>query len=131
MRNIIALACIMMIMVSCEKPNRTPEGPTDVRIKNLTDQTFTNVIVDTGGGEHNYGDIPAGGITDYLRFDIAYPDAEITAIINGEVYTSGEKDYTYATYIGPDKITYEVYILNPEQRILEIDVIIDAPIDQE
>ncbi|MDZ7738480.1 MAG: hypothetical protein U5K32_05320 [Bacteroidales bacterium] len=131
MRNIIALAIIMIIMVSCEKPNRTPEGPTDVRIKNLTDQIFTNVIVDTGGGEHNYGDIAAKGITDYLRFDKAYPDAEITATINGEVYTTGEQDYTYATYIGPDKITYEVYIINSEQRILEVDVIIDAPIDQE
>ena len=131
MRNIFALAFIMMIMVSCEKPNRTPEGPTDVRIKNLTDQAFTDVNVDTGGGNHNYGDIEAGGITDYFRFDKAYPDAEITAIINDEIYTSGEQDYTYAIYIGPDKITYEVYILNPEQRILEVDVIIDAPIDQE
>ncbi len=131
MRNITVLACIMTIMVSCEKPNRTPEGPTDVRIKNLTDQIFTDVNVDTGGGEHNYGNIEAGGISEYFRFDKAYPDAEITAIIDGELYSSGEKDYTYATYIGPDKITYEVYILNHDLKILEVDVVLEGPIDQE
>lgn len=120
----------MILMASCEKPNRTPEGPTDVRIRNLTDQAFINVNVDTGGGEHNYGDIPAGEITGYSRFDRAYPDAEITATINGELYSSGEKDYTYATYIGPDKITYEVYISNPELRILAVEVVLDGPIDQ-
>ncbi len=119
----------MLLLVSCEKPNKTPEGPTDVRIRNITDQNFTNLIVDTGGGEYNYGDLTSGEDTDYHRFDKAYPDAEITATINGEVYTTGEQDYTYAHYIGPDKITYVVYISNPELRLLDVNIIIEAPID--
>ncbi len=129
MRSIIALLSITLLVVSCTKPNHTPEGPTDVRIRNITDQDFNNVIVDTGGGNYNYGNIPAGTETDYHRFDKAYPDAEITVMINGEEYTTGEQDYTYATYIGPDKITYVVYISNPALKKLDVDVILEGPID--
>ncbi len=129
MRYFIVFISIISLLASCTKPNHTPEGPTDVRIRNITDQDFNNVIVDTGGGNHNYGDIPSGSVTPYHRFDKAYPDAEVTVFINGEEYTTEEQDYTYATYIGPDKITYEVYISNPTLRILEVDVIIEEPID--
>jgi len=129
MKSFVALLSIILLVASCTKPNHTPEGPTDVRIRNITDQDFNNVIVDTGGGNHNYGDIPSGTVTDYHRFEKAYPDAEITVMIGGEEYSTGKQDYTYATYIGPDKITYEVYISNPELRKLEVDVIIEAPID--
>jgi len=129
MRSIIALLSITLVVASCTKPNHTPEGPTDVRIRNITDQDFSNVIVDTGGGNYNYGNIPAGTETDYHRFDKAYPDAEITVMINGEEYTTGEQDYTYATYIGPDKITYVVYISNPGLKKLDVDVILEGPID--
>ena len=129
MKSIVALLSIALLVASCTKPNHTPEGPTDVRIRNITDQDFNNVLVDTGGGNHNYGDIPAGTETDYHRFEKAYPDAEITVMIGGEEYSTGEQDYTYATYIGPDKITYVVYISNPDLRKLEVDVIIEAPID--
>lgn len=128
MRSYLVFLIILFLLASCTKPNRTPEGPTDVRIRNITDQDFTNVIVDTGGGEHNYGDIAAGGQTDYFRFEKAYPDAEITVLIGGEVYSTGEQDYTYATYIGPDKVTYAVYISNPAQKKLEADIILDGPI---
>jgi hypothetical protein len=129
MKSIVALLSIMLLLASCTKPNHTPEGPTDVRIRNITDQDFNNVIVDTGGGNYNYGDIPAGTETNYHRFEKAYPDAEITVMINGEEYTTGEQDYTYATYIGPDKITYVVFISNPDLRKLEVDVILEGPID--
>lgn len=130
MKASLVLIGIMLIAFSCTKPNHTPEGPTDVRIRNVTDQDFTDVFVDTGGGSYNYGNIASGTETGYHRFDKAYPDAEISVLIEGEEYTTGDQDYTYATYIGPDKITYVVYISNPELRRLEVDVILDGPIDK-
>lgn len=130
MRYFTILLIIILVAFSCTKPNHTPEGPTDVRIRNITDQNFTNVFVDTGGGNYDYGNIAAGAETSYHRFEKAYPDAEVTVRINGEEYSTGEQDYTFATYIGPDKITYQVYISNPEQRKLEVDVILEGPIDE-
>ncbi|MDT8401711.1 MAG: hypothetical protein RQ743_08455 [Bacteroidales bacterium] len=128
MRYIILLS-IALITFSCTKPNHTPEGPTDVRIRNITDRDFSNVLVDTGGGNYNYGNLASGNETGYHRFEKAYPDAEVTVMINGEAYTTGEQDYTFATYIGPDKVIYEVYILNPEQKRLAVDIILEGPIE--
>ncbi len=129
MRYLISFIIVSLLVLSCTKPNHTPEGPTDVRIRNNTDLDFSNVLVDTGGGSYNYGDIAARTETTYHRFEKAYPDAEITLFINGEEYTTGEQDYTYATYIGPDKITYLVYIAQPELKKLGVDVILEGPID--
>ena len=87
MKASLVLIGIMLIAFSCTKPNHTPEGPTDVRIRNVTDQDFTDVFVDTGGGSYNYGNIASGTETGYHRFDKAYPDAEISVLIEGEEYT--------------------------------------------
>jgi len=130
MRKIVLLLVLSLTLSACSKKGLTPEGPTDVRIRNITDQGFTNVNVDTGGGTHNFGDIAAGGESEYFRFEKAYPDAEVTLLIGGEEYTTGEQDYTYATYIGPDKITYVVYVSNPTLKELEVDIILDGPIDK-
>jgi len=55
-KSLLIFISLVMVM-ACSKENITPEGPTDVRIKNVTgDVAFTNVIVDTGRGEFNYGD---------------------------------------------------------------------------
>ena len=76
---LLSLLFIIMILASCKKPERTAEGPTDVRIRNVTDANFSSVYVNTGSEDHNYGDIPAAGETDYFRFDKAYHDVvEIT-----------------------------------------------------
>ena len=130
MKSLLAILSLTLMMFACEKPNKTPEGPTDVRVWNITDQDFTNLSVDTGGGDYDYGNLSAGEKTDYYRFEKAYPDAEITVTINGEEYSTGPQDYTYATYIGPDMVTYKVYISNPELKILGVDIVLEGPIEE-
>lgn len=127
---LIAFASILLIN-GCSKLNTTPEGPTDVRVFNWTDQTFTNVTVNTGSddGTLDFGTVESGSYSGYIRFEKAYPDAEINLMIDGIAYSTGTPDNTYATYIGPDKISYKVYISNPELKILAVDVVVEAPID--
>jgi len=127
---LLSLLFIIMILASCKKPERTAEGPTDVRIRNVTDANFSSVYVNTGSEDHNYGDIPAAGETDYFRFDKAYHDVvEITLQIDGQEYTTGDQDFTYAIYIGPDKATYEVDILDEVLKKLTVNIVLDGPID--
>jgi len=129
-KSLLIFISLVMVM-ACSKENITPEGPTDVRIKNVTgDVAFTNVIVDTGRGEFNYGDIAAGTASDYHRFEVSYPDIEVTLTINGMVYTNGEQDNTYAAYIGPDKVSYEVYPTSIGSGVLVVEIVypFDGPI---
>jgi hypothetical protein len=130
MKKIAFLLIIVSLVSGCKKQEFEPEGPTDVRVKNLSTLPWTNVIVNTSGGEHNLGDITSQSYSGYVQFDKAYPFAEITATINGLVYSTGPVNYFGQTYIGQMKITYEVYIKSEANRILEIsETVLDAALE--
>ncbi|MGD0341003.1 MAG: hypothetical protein ABSA76_04775 [Bacteroidales bacterium] len=136
MKKVLYIFLIVLVIVSCKKTKFSPEGPTDIRVRNLSSYTFTNVIVKTAGGKDttgnikNLGTILPGQVSPYKRFAIAYYRAEISATINGEIYSTGTINSTYWNYIGQDKITYEVYVKQDASKLLDIsDYIDEAPID--
>jgi hypothetical protein len=136
MKKIILISIILLAVIACKKTHISPEGPTDVRIRNLSDLTFTEMIISTSenaGDTINIGNITSGSVSEYFRFTKAYPKAEISAKINigGSLVTfsTGPVDYTYMQYMGQDRITYEVYISNPSNHVLTINnVIMDEPL---
>ena len=136
MKKLIIISLLLLSVLACKKKEFSPEGPTDVRIQNLSDLTFEEVIVSTSEKSEDIdtlGNIAKNSISDYFRFTKAYPKAEISAKINigGSMikFSTGSVDYTYMQYIGQDRITFEVYISNPSNRILSIyNVIIEEPL---
>jgi hypothetical protein len=132
MKKIIIASFLILSLVACKKKHFSPEGPTDVRVRNLSDLTFINVVVSTSekqGDTLALGDIVSGSESGFFRFKKAYPKAQITAQINigGSLieFSTGPVDYTYMQYIGQDKITYEVYISNPTNHVLTISNVIE------
>jgi hypothetical protein len=124
------ISIIVLFLYACKKTENSPEGPTDVRVKNLSDITFFQVIVNTSGGIDTLGNISPGGYSEYFRFDKAFPKAEISAKINGLSFSTGGVNYNGMTYIGQAKITYEVYISNSTNKTLSIsNCSLDAPLD--
>ncbi len=136
MKKILILTLTILIVCACKKTRFSPEGPTDVRIKNLTAETFNEVIIKTSEKEEDIdtlGTINASSISDYFRFTKAYPKAEISARINIDgiesTYSTGPVDFTYMQYIGQDRITFEVWISNPANKELAIfNVIVEEPL---
>jgi len=131
MKKLLIISLLLLSVLACKKKGFSPEGPTDVRIRNISDLVFTEVIVSTSEKTEDVdtlGNIDAGGVSAYSRFLKAYPKAEISAKINisGSLvkFSTGPVDYTYMQYIGQDKITYEVYISNLDKRELTISNII-------
>jgi hypothetical protein len=137
MKKVVFIFIIAISLVACKKTKFSSEGPTDIRVRNVqSTYTFTDVIVKSAGGKDttgnikNLGSIAPGQVSQYKRFAIAFYRAEISAKINGETFSTGPINSTYWTYIGQDKITYEVYIKNETSKLLEISNYIDeAPID--
>jgi len=130
MKKIILFSLILILVFSCKETEFSPEGPTDVRVKNTSDQIFSEVIVNTSGGTNTLGNIQVNGSSEYFRFDIAFPKAEISAMVNGQLFSTGPVDYNGMTYIGQAKITYVVFIKSIANKTLEIsEVILDAPLD--
>jgi hypothetical protein len=136
MQKLIIISLLLISVLSCKKKEYAPEGPTDVRIKNISDLTFEEVIVSTSEKPDDIdtiGNVANGSVSDYFRFAKAYPKAEISALINtGDSlvkFSTGTVSYTYMQYIGQDRITYEVYISDMNKRKLTIsNVIEDEPL---
>ena len=130
MKKLIFLFIIAVSLVACKKTKFAPEGPTDVRVENLSDQTWIQVIVNTSDGIDTLGNIASHAKSAYFRFEKAFNVAEISATIGGEKYSTGVPVYTYLTYIGQAKITYSVWISDPTHKVLEINhCSLDAPLD--
>jgi hypothetical protein len=127
MRKLVFISLILLAATSCKQTKWAPEGPTDIRVRNLQgDLTFNEVIVKTAGGRDTtgnikeFGTIAPGAVSDYHRVKFAYPKAEITAKINGVLFSTGEFQSTYLTYLSTMRVTYEVYISNMDNKVLTI-----------
>ncbi len=120
MKKLLSLFLISIAVIACKKTEFEPKGPTDVRVKNISDQTFDQVIVTIEEEVDTLGTITSENYSEYHRFETAYADAEISARINGELFSTGEVDFTYLNYMGQMKITYVVYISDPTNRVLTI-----------
>ena len=129
MKKLILITLVLLVAFSCKKITKEPEGPTDVRIKNLTTVNMTELTISTGGGEYNFGLLKADSLSVYHRFIKAYPKANITAIINGQKYKTDTVTYGWMQYMGQMKITYKIYILSDAQKKLAIsDVVPEGPL---
>ncbi len=123
MKRILLALCLLAVVTACKKTEIEPEGPTDVRVYNNTDQLFENVVVNTSGGEYNFGTVTPGTYSAYHRFDKAYPKADISLNIRSYSYATLKQDYTYMQYMGRMKITYKIFISNESRRELDTDVV--------
>jgi hypothetical protein len=131
MKKYLFYILIIFAVAACKKTEFEPEGPTDVRIHNLTTFALYDLTVDIDTIV-KYGDVNPQGYTDYIRFPKAYPKATISAKINrgGSLVTVSTEifDYTYMQYMGQMKITYEIYMPQPDKNVFEVEVIPEEPL---
>jgi len=129
MKRALFFILLAFLSLSCKKTPFEPEGPTDVRIYNNTDKLFTNIVVNTSGGEHYFGTLDSHLYTDYYRFDKSYPKIDISLTIGSVTYSTVIQDYTYQNYLGQVKCTYRVFISNPSTKTIDMEVVLDGPIN--
>jgi len=132
MNKLILIVLVILPVIACKKTEYSPIGPTDIRVRNLSDITLNEVIVNTSDtlGDVGFGNIGPGSQSEYILFEKAYPKATISAKIGDITYTTGPVDYTYMTVLGQGKFTYTIYILTDNPPRLKInEVIPDAPLD--
>jgi hypothetical protein len=130
MKKYLIVLFFLFAATACKKTEFEPEGPTDVRVKNISDQNFVEVVVKIKDEAITLGDIAAkGGTSEYSRFQIAFQKAEISAKVNGVIFSTGTVDFTYLHYMGQVKMTYVVWISDFPGKKLEInDVIYEEPL---
>ena len=124
--NVITLLLLVICCFSCKKTPFSPEGPTDVRIRNLTGSALTEVIVRIKDEEIIFGTIEINNLSQYHRFKTAFSKAYISAGISPDTISTGPVDFTYMNYFGQVKLTYDVIVENNSLKIKN--VTLDSPL---
>jgi hypothetical protein len=128
MKKLIIISIIILSVAACKKTKFEPEGPTDVRVKNLSALPFTEVKVNISDTIKIIGNITSGDFSPYIRFPKAFVKAEISAKVNGQLLSTGVVDYTGLNYIGQSRITYEVKISRDNLKLELQNCSLDAPL---
>jgi hypothetical protein len=123
---VITLLLLVICCFSCKKTPFSPEGPTDVRIRNLTGSSLTEVVVRVKDEQIAFGTIDINNLSEYHRFKTAFPKAYISARINSDTISTGPVDFTYMNYFGQVKMTYDVTVENSRLKIKN--VTLDSPL---
>jgi len=100
---------ITIFLVSC---TQNDDDTLLIRIKNTSQFNYTDVVVNTSGGEHNYSTVNANQASDYKVFDLAFRYTFVELKINGNTYTIQPIDYVGETPLDDGKYTYEINAAN-------------------
>ncbi len=109
MKKILTIFLLVFFVSSLfQSCNKEEYGPNDIRIKNVSSFTYTNVHVDTSAGTNDYGAINSGVTTDYLRFKQSFSKADITLMIDGVQYSTEPVNFTALVPLVKGKLTYDI-----------------------
>lgn len=124
---LLIVLCLPLICCSCKKPAFSPVGPTDVRLRNLTGISLSEVVVKIKDEEISFGAIGNNNMSEYHRFETAFPKAYISAKMDRDTISTGPVDFTYMNYFGQVRLTYDVIIENTRLKINN--VTLDSALD--
>ena len=107
MKKIVVLIVLATILFSCKKDEA---GCLLIRIENISDFKYNNILVNTGGGEKDYGKLASGKKSVYKSFESAYQYAYVEFEADGEIYKIQPFDYVGETPLANGKYTYQLYL---------------------
>jgi hypothetical protein len=111
MKPLLFYSCLLLGLAACKKETEDPAG-VSIRVRNGSAYPFTSLVVNTSGGENNYGALAVGQSSDYAPFTRAYGYAAVKATINGAEVSFMPHDYVGETPLKPGQYTYVVEVVN-------------------
>lgn len=95
---------------------------TNIRIKNISNYDFCNVVVNTSSEMVNCGIVKKGEETCYRTFETAYNYAYIQLFIGDKEFILQPIDYVGEQDLGAGKFTYLVNVTDFDARKISIEV---------
>ena len=104
---------LLLFLVACEQEVQESERPalggkTAIRIHNTSEFFYKDVVVNTGGGSHEFNTVAPLTSSEYKLFEFAYRYAFVELTIESELATIQPIDYVGETKLESDYYTYEI-----------------------
>ena len=109
MRKLLILILTIATFVSCSSDyNKEVPSELKIRLSNISQFDFQNIVVNTSTGNVEFEDINAGQSTEYKIFKTAYRYAFVELVIDEKIYTLQPLDYVGETPLKNGKYTYQI-----------------------
>jgi hypothetical protein len=120
MKKILSMILFLSVLIyACTTPS--VEG-VHIRVKNASSVDYESVYINTSGGEHDYGPVEDGTISDYFEFERAYSYAQVIVNIDGETFVLQPIDYVGETPLDDGQYRYDIGVENFDNKILSIEL---------
>jgi len=106
MKKIFILILIVASFYNCKNDNDTSN--VNIRLANVSQFKYQNIIVDTSTGIVNFDDLNAQQSSEYRTFEKAYSYAFIELQIDGNTYTFQPIDYVGESLLKNGYYTYQI-----------------------
>ena len=97
---------LAILLVSCTEGDKKQEVM--IRVQNLSNYDYENVVVSSGGPEYLFGNIAAQETSDYILFENAYRYAYVKVEIEGEFLVLQPVDYVGESNLKSGNYTYQI-----------------------
>jgi hypothetical protein len=105
----------LILFLACNDEAAT--NNVEIRIANVSDFNYENVIVNTSGGENNYGNLAFSEVSNYVVYDFAHRYAFVELQIQGNTYSFQPIDYDGENRLENGLYTYEISANNSSNSI--------------
>jgi len=108
MKKLLLLVIFVTVLFGCSKNDDPNTSEVNIRLSNISEFDFQNIVVNTSTGNVNFENSKAGQMTEYKVFEKAYRYAFIELEIDNETYTIQPIDYVGETPLENGNYTYQI-----------------------
>ncbi len=108
MKKILILIISISTLISCSSDDDNNTSELNIRLSNVSQYDFQNIVVNTTTGNTNFENISSQQMTNYKTFETAYRYAFVELEIEGETYTLQPIDYVGETPLENGNYTYQI-----------------------
>jgi hypothetical protein len=114
MKKIFSLIFLVLSFYNCTNNDDTSE--VHLRLSNVSQFNYTNIVVNTSTGYVNFNDLNAQQSSVYKTFEKAYSYAFIELQIEGKTYTLQPIDYVGESLLKNGYYTYQIEANDPQEQ---------------
>jgi major membrane immunogen (membrane-anchored lipoprotein) len=108
MKKILILFISIVALFSCSKDDENKLSGLNIRLSNVSQYDFKNIVVNTTTGNVNFENLNSGQKSEYKEFDKAYSYAFVELEIDEGTYTIQPIDYVGETLLDNGNYTYQL-----------------------
>ncbi|MEM9935098.1 MAG: hypothetical protein AAF824_15845 [Bacteroidota bacterium] len=127
MKRILFFIAAVCCIAACDNEDNPSGDGVKLRVENISDRPFDEVLVRIGGKEHMYGSLDTGAVSSYAAFDFCYAYAYTEVVVGNDtaiiqpIDFVGERKYAAGTF------TYQLFFTDflAEEEYLTIQFVRD------